>query len=199
MSCLLLTRWLTSSKKTGACAHAQCPTLCNTMDCSPPASSVRGIFQARILEWVAISFSKGSSWPRNWTHFSCISCMGRRVVSHCPTWGGRGKKTSLFLYVFPLIRKNAFLRILFLRSHWATKGVRPTPTLFNEKGNFHDLLLLSFHPPRDDHLWFIPWCWHNALNTVGIRVARKKSQWSWSGYLMGQLCPPVNRGCSLEI
>ena len=37
--------------------------LCDPMDCSPPASSVHGIFQARILEWVAISFSRGSSWP----------------------------------------------------------------------------------------------------------------------------------------
>ena len=41
-----------------------CPTLCDPMDCSLPDSSVHGIFQARILEWVAISFSKGSSGPR---------------------------------------------------------------------------------------------------------------------------------------
>ena len=39
-----------------------CPTLCDPMDCSPPSSSVHGIFQARMLEWVAISFSRGSSW-----------------------------------------------------------------------------------------------------------------------------------------
>ena len=38
-----------------------CPTLCNRMDCSLPGSSIHGIFQARVLEWVAISFSKGSS------------------------------------------------------------------------------------------------------------------------------------------
>ena len=49
-----------------------CPTLCDPMDCSPPGSSVHGISQASILEWVAISFSKGSSWHRNWTHVSCI-------------------------------------------------------------------------------------------------------------------------------
>ena len=42
-----------------------CPTLCDPMDCSPPGSSVHGIFQARILEWVAISFSRGSSPPRD--------------------------------------------------------------------------------------------------------------------------------------
>ena len=40
-----------------------CPTLCDPMDCSPPSSSVHGIFQARILEWVAISFSREFSWP----------------------------------------------------------------------------------------------------------------------------------------
>ena len=44
-----------------------CPTLCNLMDCSLPGSSVDGIFQARVLEWVAFSFSKGSSWPRDQT------------------------------------------------------------------------------------------------------------------------------------
>ena len=41
------------------------PTLCNPVDCSPPGSSVHGIPQARILEWVAIPFSRGSSWPRD--------------------------------------------------------------------------------------------------------------------------------------
>ena len=47
------------------------PTLCNLMACSPPVSSVHGILQARILEWVAISFSRGSSQPRYWTQVSC--------------------------------------------------------------------------------------------------------------------------------
>ena len=50
------------------CLGAQsCPILCNPMDCSPPGSSVHGISQARILEWIAISFSKGSSQPRDQT------------------------------------------------------------------------------------------------------------------------------------
>ena len=47
-------------------------TLSNPMDCSLPRSSIHGIFQARILEWVAISFSRGSSQPRDWTPVSCI-------------------------------------------------------------------------------------------------------------------------------
>ena len=46
------------------------PTLCNTMDCSPPDSSVHGVLQARILKWVAIPFSRGFSWPRDWTLIS---------------------------------------------------------------------------------------------------------------------------------
>ena len=49
------------------------PTLCNPTDCSPPGSSIHGILQARILEWVAITFSRGFSWPRDQTHMSCIS------------------------------------------------------------------------------------------------------------------------------
>ena len=43
------------------------------MDCSPPGSSVHGIFQARILEWAAVSFSRGSSWPMAGTRISCIA------------------------------------------------------------------------------------------------------------------------------
>ena len=62
-----------------------CPTLCDPMDCSPPGSSVQGIFQARILEWMAISSSRGSSWPRDQTQVSCISCIGRQILYHCVT------------------------------------------------------------------------------------------------------------------
>ena len=50
-----------------------CLTLCNPMDCSPPGASVHGISQARILEWVAISSSRGSSQPRDWTQVFCIA------------------------------------------------------------------------------------------------------------------------------
>ena len=50
-----------------------CPILCNPMDCSLSGSSVYGIFQARVLEWIAISFSRGSSRPRKWTPVSHIT------------------------------------------------------------------------------------------------------------------------------
>ena len=48
-------------------------TLCHPMDCSPPGSPVLGILQARIMEWVAIPFSRGPSQPRDWTQVSCIA------------------------------------------------------------------------------------------------------------------------------
>ena len=54
------------------------------MGCSLPGSSVHGISQARILEWVSISYSRGFSQPRNRTHISCISCIGRQILYHCP-------------------------------------------------------------------------------------------------------------------
>ena len=56
------------------------------LDSSPPGSSVHGILQASILEWVAIPFSRGSSWPSDQTHVSCISCIGRQILHHCAPW-----------------------------------------------------------------------------------------------------------------
>ena len=55
------------------CVAQSCPTLCHPMDCSLPGSPVHGILQARILEWVAISFSRGSFQPRDQTQVSCIA------------------------------------------------------------------------------------------------------------------------------
>ena len=60
------------------------------MDCSLPGSSVHGILQAKILEWVAISFSRGSSWPRDQTR---VSCIGRRILYHWVIW-----ESPFFLY-----------------------------------------------------------------------------------------------------
>jgi len=59
-----------------------CLILCNPMDCDPPGSSVHGILQAGILEWIAIFFSRGSSRPRDWTQ---VSCLGRHILYHWAT------------------------------------------------------------------------------------------------------------------
>ena len=56
-----------------------CPTLCNSMDCRLPGSSVHRILQARILEWVAIPSSRQSSRLRNQTHISYVSCLGTHI------------------------------------------------------------------------------------------------------------------------
>ena len=59
-----------------------CPALFEPRDYSPPGSSVHGILQARILEWVAISSSRGSSPPRDWTF---VFCIGRQILCHWAT------------------------------------------------------------------------------------------------------------------
>ena len=71
---------ITQMKQTNSLSEiAQlCPTLCDPMDCRLSGSSIHGIFQARVLEWVAISFSRGSSQPRNQTWVSRIA--GRRFT-----------------------------------------------------------------------------------------------------------------------
>ena len=68
-----------------------CPTLCDPVDCRLPGSSVHEIFQARILEWVAISYSSGSSRSRDRTHISCLSCI--RILYH---WATREATFNLF-------------------------------------------------------------------------------------------------------
>ena len=74
-----------------------CPTLCDPMDCSPPGTVVHGILQARTLEWVAISYAKGSSQPRNRTLVSCIS--GRLFTSYK---GRPLQSTEQHLQILPL-------------------------------------------------------------------------------------------------
>ena len=66
----------------GVCAKLlqSCLTLCDAMDYSLPGSSVHGILQTRILEWVAMPSSKGSSLPRDRTHISYVSYIGRQVL-----------------------------------------------------------------------------------------------------------------------
>ena len=62
--------------------------LCDSVDCSLPGSSVHGVLQARRLEWVAISFSRGSSQP----HVSCLAYIGRQILYHCTTWEAHGQE-----------------------------------------------------------------------------------------------------------
>ena len=110
--------WDSPGKNTGVGCHflLQCmkvkserevaqsyPTLSNPIDCSLPGSFIHRIFQARIMEWVAISFSRVSSWPRNWTQVSHIS--GRLFIMGNLLW----------LYKEP---RKMVLMNLFAELHW---------------------------------------------------------------------------------
>ena len=77
-------------KGLGRCVYVlSCPTICNPIDSSLPGSSVHRIFQARIPEWDAISYSRGSSQARDWTCISCVSWIGRWILFHWGTWEAR--------------------------------------------------------------------------------------------------------------
>ena len=77
-----------------------CLTLCDPMDCSWPDSSIHGTSQARILEWVTISFSGGSSEPRDWTW---IPCIGRQILYH---WAIREAQWDICC---PVIQESWFI------------------------------------------------------------------------------------------
>ena len=74
----------TKGSEKGCCCliTRSCPTLCGPIHCSLPGSSDHGIFQARILKQIAIFYSRGSSWPRDRIHLSCISGVGRHILYH---------------------------------------------------------------------------------------------------------------------
>ena len=104
---LLLAFFLKSDKKIGVSGYPStflgymylkvaqlCPTLCYPMDCSPTGPSVQGIFQARLLEWIAISFSRGSSKPRDRTWVSCIAGTLFTV------WATRKAQSRILKYAF---------------------------------------------------------------------------------------------------
>ena len=105
-----------------------CPTLCDPMNYSPLGSSVHGILQARVLEWVAIPFSRGSSQLRDQTQFSCT---GRQILYRVSQglikpWNSPGKNTgmgnhSLLQGIFPTRGLNPSLlhcrQILYHLSH----------------------------------------------------------------------------------
>ena len=96
-----------------------CPTLCNPVDCSLPGSSVHGIFQAKLLGWVAISYSRGSSHPQGQTRISWVSCIGRQTLYHWATWEAHlSPTTNLCLWAASTSGLN--LRCSFCKSSPAT-------------------------------------------------------------------------------
>ena len=86
-----------------------CLTLCNPVDCGPPDSSIRGILQTRVLEWVAISFSSRSSQPRDQMQVSCIA---GRCFTICATREAHMYITNLINIVYLVLKLNN-LKITF--------------------------------------------------------------------------------------
>ena len=133
-----------------------CLTLFDPVDCSPAGSSVHGIFWARILEWAAISFSRGSSWPRDQTQ---VSCTGRQILYH---WGTR----EALLYL-KLLQNNGNREInVCCLSHPATK-LRHTCTgeLSSQRG-------LSTCPLSSSHVAVCSLAWprnSSRLNLLQVR------------------------------
>ena len=110
---------LTKAMKVKVFITELCPTLCDPMDYSPPGSSVHGIPQARILEWIAISFSRGSSWPRDQTWVSCIA--GRFFT----IWATREAWPRPYKPGFPsLSRQKAYHDTLWEGASQFSKGIR---------------------------------------------------------------------------
>ena len=78
-----------------------CSTFCDPLDYSSPVSSVHGILQARILEWVAVPSTKGSFQPKDWTHISYISCIGRLVLYQLlPPWEVQWKSCTYVKHIY---------------------------------------------------------------------------------------------------
>ena len=130
------------------------PILCDPMNCGPPASSAHGILQARILEWVTIPFSRGSSWARGQTPVSCIALFTLYCVSH---------QGSPQITLVPYERSS---REISSPLAWLYKDT--TRSLQPRRGpspGHADTLILDFQPPvplaihKPPSLWYLVIAW----------------------------------------
>ena len=183
------------------------------MDCSLPGSPVHGIFQARILEWVAISFSRRSSWPRDWTWVSCI------VGRHFTIWATReahfpAKDTTT------TIRK--WRKVLSWKStmdvpHPLSPGFprklaqlfRQVDHVWKERPGRARLIVAPWAPglpslPSDLHhqaLWASTWPWTRPMDSstmgiLGVEIVSTEAQ----GSLFRGLCQfSHNRGMQVKL
>ena len=104
-----------------------CPTLCDPMDCSLPGSSVHGILQARILEWVAISSSRGSSRPRDQTHISYVSCIADEFFIHWAIREALLCSIDIQFTLFGTVSHKLFFSHMLLLSHFSCVWLCVTP------------------------------------------------------------------------
>ena len=129
-------------------------TLCDHIDCSLTGSSVHGILQARILEWVAISSSKAPSQPRDWALVSYVSCIGRWILYHWATWEAtkvigilEGILYSFVILVVLFIYIYIFIQFKFLFSIWKQ--------CIKYVGPFDLLYLYSINKNTHRQMWYV--------------------------------------------
>ena len=101
-------------------------TFCHTLDCNLPISSLRRCLHARILEWVAISFSRGSFWPRDWTQVSCIT--GRFFTIYVLLNSYQGSYSLQLLPESVILKTNQ-------QQYWKTIVMRDSTSYFNMFSN----------------------------------------------------------------
>ena len=120
-----------------------CWTLCDPMDNSLPGSSVHGILQARILEWVAISSSRGSSWPR---HRTWVSCIAGRFFTVWATREAHNCGKAVYMCVF-----IAWIHITQLGKQYSMRNATKTSIYFyrEHKRRYYNFIIIKFMPSRN--------------------------------------------------
>ena len=146
-----------------------CPTLCDPMDCSPPATSVHRILQAIILNWVAIPYSRGYSWPRDRTHISMSPALAGRffrtsaritilIIWYQLQCGSRGvphATKQLIHFWHYLVRKS-------IRGH-RTRAQSHKTLDANHKPKVLPMLLTGY---KSEFPWLLLACVHNVTSVV---------------------------------
>ena len=120
------------------------------MGCSRPGSSIHGILQARVLEWVAISFRRGSSRPRNWTRVSCL--VGRFFTN----WATREDPIHLgCVHFLSTILVQSLSRVWPFANPWTTAGQAspslPTPGVCSNSCSSSRYAIQPSHPPSSHY------------------------------------------------
>ena len=138
-------------KKVSAKALQSCPALCDPTDCSLLGSSVHRILQARILEWVVMASSRGSSWPRDGTHTCFVSCIRRRVfATEPPEKPYKELPTMKCLWPLPCQKiKTKFLKLVLrmTRIYLVESAIMLPPYPLGH------ILWSQFDSSLSDHLW----------------------------------------------
>ena len=150
------------------------------MACGPPGSSVHGSFQARIQEWVAISSSRGSSWPRDQTHISCVPCIGRWILYRCATWEVR-------IYSLLLLLLSRFSRVWLCATPQMAAHQAPPSLGFSRQEHWSGLPFPS--PMHESEKWK----WSRSVlsdssRPHGLQSSRLLHPWDFPGRSAGVGC-----------